>query len=63
MASKHIIKISGKFYGTRIQPDEPSNSNVNLDTASTPSVSDQPEAPVVPSKPEPERVEVEQTEN
>ena len=63
MASKHIIKISGKFYGTRIQPDEPSNSNVNLDTASTPSVSDQPEVPVVPSESEPDRVEVEQPEN
>ena len=63
MASKHIIKISGKFYGTRIQPDKPSNPNENLDTASTPSVSDQPETPVVPSDPELDRVEVEQPEN
>ena len=57
MASKHIIKISGKFYGTR------SNPNKNLDTTSTPSVSDQPEVPVVPSEPELDRVEVEQPEN
>lgn len=63
MASKHIIKISGKFYGTRIRPDEPSNPNENLNTASTPSVSNQSEAPVVPSEPEADRIEVEQPEN
>ena len=63
MASKHIIKISGKFYGTRIRPDELSNPNENLDTANTPSVSDQPEVPVVPSEPEADRVEVKQPEN
>ena len=63
MASKHIIKISGKFYGTRIQPDKPSNPNVNLDTSNTSSASNQSEVPVVPSEPELDRVEVEQPEN
>lgn len=66
MAGKHIIKISGKFYGVlnRVeeptQPDEPSNPSENPeipsenpDAPTTPSVPEQPETPVVPSEPVP----------
>lgn len=64
MAGKHIIKISGKFYGVLdyieepVQPETPVNPGEQPDKPSIPDVPVTPETPVVPSKPEPERVDV-----